>query len=315
MSAIEAHPAATAPAAAPAAAPGSGTASVSRPAPLWARLKARLEDLVAAPTPPAAVEFASGRIAAGRLGGTIQARALRPQTITPSAIHANLADAAALAEQLRPLLEAAGALGADVSLLVPDLTARVSVLDFDVLPTRREEIDALARFRLRKSLPFADEQAVISSQMLSPTRLLVTVADRVRLDEYENCLEAAGARAALVLPSGLTCLAAQPALDHGALLIRAEPDCLTTAFCQQGRVEFYRAIELSAPASFEDVFPSVAFFRDRVGDGGDARLLLTAGASAELQARLREEVPWAQVRPISVPEEMAIAGALRGRFA
>jgi hypothetical protein len=270
---------------------------------------------MAPPAPQIAVEFACGRLAAGRQGGAIYARPLAPAAITPSAVRPNLADPAAVAAQLRPLLESAGGLNGEVTLLVPDLTARVSVLDFDVLPARRDEIDALARFRLRKSLPFGEEQAAIAAQVLSPTRLLVTVAERARINEYEDCLEAAGARAAVVLPSGLTCLAAQPALDHGALLVRAEPDCLTTAFCLNGRVEFYRAIELSAPASFEDVFPSVAYFRDRLGDGAEPRLLLTAGVDAELEARLRDEVAWAQLRPLPSPGELAIAGALRGRFA
>jgi hypothetical protein len=311
--AVAAPDLAPAPTPAPAAAPVKPVT-----VPFWSRLSARFDDFVAPPTPAVAVEFAAGHLAVGRQGGSIQVRALPAGAVVASAVRVNLSDPAGLAAQLRSLLEAAGGADAAVTLLLPDLTARMSVLDFDVLPTHRQEIDALARFRLRKSLPFADEQAVISSQVLSPTRLLVTVADRARVNEYENCLEAAGARAVTVIPSGLACLAAQPVLDHGALLIRAESACLTTAFCLHGKVEFFRAIELSAPASFEDVFPSVAFFRDRAGHdhgGADDAPLLLAGANADLESRLREEIPWAQVRVQPAAGELAVAGALRGRFA
>jgi len=284
------------------------------------QLAARFDAWTAAPTPAVAVEFAAGRLVAGRSGaGAPRAHLLDPGAVVPSAVRANLADPEALHRPLRSLLEAVGGLEEAVSLLVPDLTARVSVLDFDALPTRRDELEPLARFRLRKSLPFAEDQAVISCQVLSPRRLLVAVADRARLDEYENCLETAGGRAATVLPSGLACLAGSPALNHGALLIRAEQGSLTTSFCWQERVEFYRAIELEAPVSFDDIFPSVAFFRDRVEASsgfapGDARLF-SAGLDPDMEARLREEVPWATLQSADAAGLLAVTGALRGRFA
>jgi len=302
------------------------------------RLRARFDELTAPPTAAVAVELAAGRVVAARLGGSGDLRAglrrLPAEAVVPSAVRANLGDPEAVAAALRALLAELEAQGMAVTLLLPDLTARLSVLEFEALPSRREEVESLARFRLRKSLPFAEEQAAVSCQVISPTRLLVALADRVRLDEYENCLEAAGARAATVLPSGLACLAAQPLLDHGALLLRSEPGCLTTAFCWQGRVEFFRAVEVMGQASFEDVFPSVAFFRDRieqaepVGAATESTwLLYAAGLSPELMTRLQDEAPWASLRTaelaaspvggeVAAPAQLlAVAGALRGRFA
>lgn len=301
------------------------------------RLRARFDALTAAPSPLVAVEVAAGRVVAARAsapGGGPARCALQPLpdgAVVPSAVHANLHLRDAVAAALRTALGALDAAGDEISLLVPDLTARIAVLDFDALPGRREEIEAVARFRLRKSLPFPEAQAVISCQVLSPTRLLVALADRARLDEYEDCLEAAGARASVVLPSGLAALASHAVLDHGGLLLRAEPGCLTTAFCWQGRVEFYRVLELNGAPAFEDVFPSVAYFRDRVerepGHENAPWLLYAAGLDAALLARLREEAPWAELRspePPAVPaagahvpaagELLAVTGALRGRF-
>jgi len=292
---------------------------------LLAELRARFDELTAPPTPALAVEIASGRAAAARMdSGQVRAasRPLPASAVTASAVKANLNDAHAVALQLRALLESMGGLGAEVTLLVPDLTARVSVLDFDLLPGRADELRALAHFRLRKSLPFADEQMVLSCQRLSPTRLLVAFADRARLAEYEDCLEAAGARAAIVLPSGLACLAALPALHHGALLLRAEPGCLTSAFAWNGQPEFFRALELGAAATFDDAFPSVAFFRDRVENAplGPATAdtpwrLVTSGLAPELETRLADETPWATLQRAESTENLAVTGAVRGRFA
>jgi hypothetical protein len=303
--------------------------------PFAARLLAKLDELTAPPAAELAVEIAPGRVVAARREGDslrIEVAALPAEAVQPSAVKPNLRDADAIAAQARAALAKVGSTGGEAALLVPDLTARLSVLEFDALPAKREELAPLARFRLRKSLPFGEEQTVISCQTLSPTRLLVAFGDRARLDEYEDCLEAAGLQAATVLPSGLAALAADPALDHGALLLRAEPGCLTSAFCWQGRIEFYRALEVSTPdgmPSFEDVFPSVAYFRDRVEQtpetAGGGWLLYAAGLPTALQARLQEEAPWATVRAAQLPAAkamgvpaahvLAAAGALQGRFA
>lgn len=302
---------------------------------LWPRLAARIDAWTAAPNPPLAIEFAARGLAASRQsasGAQIVSRALAPGLVAPSAVRPNLVDPEAVASSLRALLAAVdvGAGNAEaLTLLVPDLTARLSILDFDMLPARRDELAPLARFRLRKSLPFAEEQAVISCQALSPTRLLVAVADRARIDEYENCLEAAGIQAGVVLPSGLACLAAEPGLDDRTLLIRAEAGSLTTAFSRSGTLAFFRVVELTAPATFDDVFPSIAFFRDHTEateavagsalsseDPAETTLALyAAGLSAELQARLRREFPALALRVAAAPEQLAVAGALRGHFA
>jgi hypothetical protein len=246
-------------------------------------------------------------------------RPLAAGVVTASAVHPNVADAGALAAALRGVLETLSvAADTEVTLLLPDLTARLAVLDFDTLPARRDELEPLARFRLRKSLPFAEEQAVIRCQPLGATRMLAVFADRARINEYEDALEAAGAHAATVVPAGLAALAAEAALDEGALLLRADSGCLTSAFCRAGGIEFFRALETGGAAALEDVFPSVAFYRDRceaAGGSVEGAVLYAAGLEAPLLARLREEAPWATLRPAEEPATLAVAGALRGKLA
>lgn len=289
--------------------------------PLLNRLGSRFEALTAPATPAVAVEIAAAGVRIARRAAPAtperaQSRPLPPAAVQPSAVRQNLGDPEAVTAALRSLLQSFGLAAPSLTLLVPDLAARIAVLDFDALPSRRDELEPLARFRLRKSLPFSDEHAALSCQVLSPTRLLVAVADRRRLEEYEACLAAAGAAAEIVLPSSLTCLAALPALDHAALLLRREGNTLTTAFCWHQKLEFFRVLELTAEPTLDDLFPSIAFYRDRLEFApGVEPLLLGAGVEAALEAQIRAEITWAGWRTLEKPEELAVLGAVRGQFA
>ena len=54
-----------------------------------------------------------------------------------------------------------------VTLVVPDTSVRVFVLDFDSLPNKAAEVVPVLRFRLRKMVPFDVEHAGVSYQVLS----------------------------------------------------------------------------------------------------------------------------------------------------
>ena len=58
---------------------------------------------------------------------------------------------------LRDALSAVAGRSRDVCLVIPDATTRIMLLDFDTLPAKPEEADAVVRFRLKKSLPFEVE--------------------------------------------------------------------------------------------------------------------------------------------------------------
>lgn len=283
------------------------------PAPLNARFKRWFNS---AP-PQIAVEIASSRLLVargdGQTGQILQTatRLLPEGLVVPSLVQPNLLDPAALSQILRPLLEQVGGIDREVILLVPDLTARVALLEFEQIPAKAEELDALVRFRLRKTLPFDADHATVSSQVIGAgagQRVLVTIAERARLDEYENCMEEAGARAGMVLPSGLAAVAASPALEHACLLLRAVDGTLCSAFAWQGVLQFYRVVEtdpFSGPA-YDDIFPSVAFFRDfwetHVADSGLSAAesgvpprISAAGLAPDVLDQLRNETTWAEI--------------------
>ncbi len=53
-----------------------------------------------------------------------------------------------------------------MTLVIPDTSVRVFVLDFDSLPAKAAEAVPVLRFRLRKMVPFDVEHAALSYQIL-----------------------------------------------------------------------------------------------------------------------------------------------------
>ncbi|MHB8734563.1 MAG: hypothetical protein ACYC6M_04600 [Terriglobales bacterium] len=297
----------------------------------WERALQRA-DWLNSPAPDVAIEIsATAVLALG--GGRQRARAasrreLPTGVLEPSAVAPNARDPERLVAALQQVLTGVGGVGREVVLLVPDATARVSLLDFEQLPADPDELRQLVRFRMRKILPFDVEHAALDCQVVTGTevsQVLVTVADRARLDEYENALEAAGARAAVVLPAGLGALEGTP---PGHLLLKGDARTLTAAFAPEGRLVFYRVVEGAHGAlCYADLHPSLVLFRDwwetMRGTSATARVTVS-GLEPELMFEAGAENPWAEVAwaapdatatgtPAETSRFLAVAGALGAR--
>ena len=297
----------------------------------WERALQRA-DWLNSPPPDVAVEVGATAVVA--LGGSRKGarsasrRELPAGVLAPSAVAPNARDPERLVAALQQVLAGVGGVGREIVLLVPDATARVSLLDFEQLPSDPEELRQLVRFRMRKVLPFEVEHAALDCQVVSGTeanQVLVTVAERARLDEYEDALEAAGARAAVVLPAGLGALAGTPP-DH--LLLKGDAGTLTAAFAPEGRLVFYRVVEAAHDVlTYADLHPSLVLFRDwwETMRGGAATARVTvAGLTPELMQEAGTENPWAEVAwalpdasilgsPAETSRYLAVAGALGAR--
>ena len=94
------------------------------------------------------------------------------------------------------------------------------LLDFDTLPDKPQEADAVVRFRLKKSLPFDVDQSSVSFDRQGtsdPVRVIAAVTPRAVLEEYESLVREAGYNPGSVLPSMLAALGAVDAFspNHG----------------------------------------------------------------------------------------------------
>ena len=81
----------------------------------------------------------------------------------PDLTEANVRDRDNVSQSIRDALgKFGGGRGRDVIALLPDAAVRVVFLDFETLPSNRQEAEAVVRFRLKKSLPFDVEKAQVS---------------------------------------------------------------------------------------------------------------------------------------------------------
>jgi len=209
--------------------------------------------------PRLACEVRPGRIVAARSNdatGVISAIAsstLAAGALVPSLRSGNIVDRGNFIQALRDALDPLAGRAKDITLIVPDSTMRVLLLDFDTLPARESEALPVVRFRLKKLLPFEADDAGVSYQIMSQERNLVRVVaaamPREVLDEYELAVRDAGYEPGAILPStlaSLTLLSDANTDQHTALLVNANPFAVTTAIVSGSVLLLHRTQDFTA---------------------------------------------------------------------
>src|ERR1700687_3426357 len=133
--------------------------------------------------PKLACEISADRVLAGRVsengGSALEGCAsseLAPGSVVPDLIETNLRQPDAVYETVRDTLGSIGGRSRDVIAVLPDASVRVVLLDFETLPSKRDEAESVVRFRLKKSLPFDVEKAKVSYQAQPSTNGLRVIA-------------------------------------------------------------------------------------------------------------------------------------------
>jgi len=219
---------------------------------------------------------------------------VREGTVVPGLKVPNLADARAVRTALESALESVGA-SREVTLVVPDAAARVLLLDFDELPSKRQEALSVVRFRLRKMVPFDVENAAVSYQVMAKKddqlSVLVTVMPRDVLEEYESVVRDAGYEPAAVLPSTLAAAAAIEG-ESATLMVNHSGASVTTAVTQGNEMLLHRSMDLPVePQAREEemaqaVITALAWYEDTLKTLPSTMSYAgTGGANAALQSR------------------------------
>jgi type IV pilus assembly protein PilM len=207
--------------------------------------------------------------------------------LAPGLQQANVAARDALLPTLRASLAAVAGRSRDICLIVPDATTRVLLLDFETLPEKLEDADAVVRFRLKKSLPFEVEHAAVSFDRqgtADPVRAIAAVTPRHILDEYEDLVRDAGYNPGSVLPSTIAALGLVDA-SRPTMIIKAEQGTTTFVIVDQNELRLYRSLDSAGTAVtgeslLDDVNTSLVYFEDRYGVGVD-RVLVTGVQSPQ----------------------------------
>ena len=249
--------------------------------------------------PRVACEIGADRIVAGRAaadGANLEAAtaATLPEgLLTPGWQQANIGDPAKLAPALRDTLAAVGGRSRDVCVIIPDASTRVMLLDFETLPEKPVDADAVVRFRLKKSLPFDVDQAAVSFDRQGtgiPVRVVAAVTPRTVLEEYESVVREAGYNPGAVVPSMLAVLGLVDA-SRPTMVIKVEHGTTTFAIVDQEQLLLYRALEnggsaVTGESLVDDVNTSLVYFEDRYGLGVDRMLVTGVESMQGLQAAL-----------------------------
>lgn len=206
--------------------------------------------------PPLVLELQPGFVAGAHLdtNSRLALRAgvhqLEVGAIAPSPNKPNVTNAAALQRTIEEVVREVGNGSDKLGLLIPDLSARVALLEFDALPENRFDADELVKWRVGEVLPFDPEEAHICYQVLSRRPgsvdvLAMALQGSIRA-EYEGVVEGLNRRPVLVLPASLALLPLLPEDCPGQLLLHLCPGSLTAIVVSLDRVRYWRTLTLES---------------------------------------------------------------------
>lgn len=251
--------------------------------------------------PRIACELNPAWVVAAKAGesGEIEVSAVRPLragALTPSLTAANLEARDNVKTRLEEAFSALGDRSRDVVVVLPDAACRVVLVDFDALPDKREDANAVVRFRLKKSLPFDVNKARVSWQEQRAhdklNVLAAVVLDSV-LEEYESLVREVGLSPGVVIPSILAALG-QVDASVPTLVVKVDPITTSIAIVSKGVVTLVRTLDHApgkAPEGAqlaEDLYPSLVFFQDTYGTRVEKILVSGVATLGELNSALAE---------------------------
>lgn len=246
--------------------------------------------------PSVAVEIAANRISAASLqwrsGAPVVAahamEMLPAGALVPSLTGANMPDRATVGAALGRVLDSVGR-PRRVGLVVPDLVAKVSLVRFEQVPARVQELDQLIRWQVRKTAPFAIDDAQVSYvpglRAADGQEFIVSLARRDVVQEYEALCADAGAHAGIVDLSTFNVinavLAAAPPSPADWLLVNVAPDYATIAILRGPHLIFFRNRSAETDPTLADLVHQTAmYYEDRLEGTGFARVILAGAADA-----------------------------------
>ncbi len=262
--------------------------------------------------PSAAVEITARRVTVAVVaeqGGTrvVSSYASEPLpagAVEPALNATNVHDPAALTTAIKAALEKVAPRPRRVALVLPDSVAKLSLVRFEKIPAKAQDLEQLIRWQIRKAAPFKIEDAQVSwvpgSAIAGGGReYVVTVARRDIVEGYERACERAGAYAGIVDLASVNLinavLAGQPGGAGAAdwLLVHVALDYSTLAVVRGGDVIFFRSRAAERDDDLSDLVHQTAMYHeDRLGGGGFSRVVLAGASSRGLEEgeRLRRDL-------------------------
>jgi type IV pilus assembly protein PilM len=250
-----------------------------------------LASWLASPPLDAAIEIAPEAVSIAVLGGrgqnaVVQGYAVEPMpagAVTPSLTAVNMPDRDVVVRALRSACESVGVRPRRVALVVPDLVGKVSLVKFDRTPARRDDLEQLVRWQMKKSTPFPIDDACVT---YSPgvkgsegNEFVVVAARREIIREYEGVCEEAGIEAGLVdlATFGVVnlFLSSGSAASGDWLIVHMRPEYTSIVILRHEELIFFRNRAEGDEEALQDVVHQTAmYYQDRLDGRGFSRILL-----------------------------------------
>jgi len=260
-----------------------------------------LASWLASPPLEAALEISPAAVSVAVLGGrssnpVVQGYAVEPLpagAVTPSLTGHNIVDRDAVARALSAACQSLGLKPKRVALVIPDVAAKVSLVRFDQTPSRRDDLNQLIRWQVKKSTPFPVEDACLTytpgAQVAGSSEFVVVVARKETVREYEGVCEDVGIEAGLVdiCTFGVINLFLSSNLGTGGdwLVVHMRPEYTSIAIMRREDMMFFRNRAEGDPEALEDVVHQTAmYYQDRLEGRGFNRILL--GGLGRLQGEV-----------------------------
>lgn len=286
--------------------------------------------------PTVAIELSAHRVAGASLetrGGkpVVRAHALAPLpdgALVPSLTATNIRDHAAVAAAVKRVLEQLGN-PRRIGLVIPDPVAKVSLVKFQQVPAKEQDLDQLIRWQVRKAAPFAIEEAQVSyvegARTADGQEFIVSLAKRDVIAEYEALCAEAGAHAGLIDLSTFNVInavlggAGAPSGDW--LLVNVAPDWASMVILRGQELMFFRSRGAEGEGTLADLVHQTAmYYEDRLSGAGFGRVMLCgASMSGDVQAtdagalrRSLEERLGTTVNPVDPRTAAALTDRIAG---
>jgi type IV pilus assembly protein PilM len=289
--------------------------------------------LFASPPLTAALEIARDRVAAVAVshpGGSPQVTgyAVEPLgagIVDPVLNAPNVLDQPRLVAAIASVLSKLGSRARRMALVLPDTVAKVSLVRFEKVPAKVQDLEQLIRWQIRKTAPFKVEDAQVAwirgVELPGGGReFVVTMVRRDSIEAYERACEAAGVHAGLVDLATFNVVNAALASREGAagdwLVVHIASDYVTLAVVRGPDLVFFRNRALAPETELTDLIHQTAMYHeDRLGGGGFSTVVL-AGASVQgpdVAERLRRAIE-ERVRVRVEQLDFRAAASLRDRI-
>jgi len=256
--------------------------------------------------PTVAVDIAADGIAAAslewRAGQPVVAahavEPLAPGALVPSLTALNTHHRAVVAGTLGRVLERVGR-PRRIGLIVPDLVAKVSLIRFEKVPARAQDLEQLIRWQVRKTAPFPIEEAQVSytAGLDGPEghEFVVALSRRSVIEEYEGLCAEFGAHAGIVdlatfnIVNAVLAGSRSEGFDSDWMLVNVSADSSSIAIVRGEHIIFFRNRAADAEGTLADlVHQSAMYYEDRLSGGGFTRIVLAGAGGGDLDEARRE---------------------------